>query len=811
MRNVARRGIGYYRKRASYLKPHHARATSATSSCVQQPQVTATVRPWRVLVVDDDSEVHAATRLALLDFSFEGRPLELLEAGSGEEARQLWLRERDIALVLLDVVMETDHAGLDFVRFLRDAQGDERVRIVLRTGHPGEIPAQNIIQQYQIDDYRTKTELTFQRLTLVISTALRTYRLLQERDERQQVLEASNRDLERLNRELGRLNRTYAVLSDINALILRARSQQMVFEGACRIAVEQGHFRMAWVGMVRGDALEPVAVHGADSGYVELVNIKLTGLDPTVRGPAATAIRERRPSVCHNIANDPSFAPWRNAALQRGYHSCIALPLMSGSGTIGCLCLYAAESGFFDDGEIKLLLELAGDIAYALEFIAREQRLDYLANFDPLTGLANRRLFSDQLDKFLREPRRQGRTIGLVMLDLMNFKSVNDSLGMVAGDELLRKIARRLQRYFARPGLVARVGGDRFAALLSDLHTTSIRDPYLYERLWDGLTRPYRIQAQQVRISVRIGIAMFPHDGSDSEALIQHAEAALKKAKASNDDILFYTQQMSADLNTRLRLEGQLRRALEQSEFELHYQPKVDLRDGAICGAEALLRWNSPEIGMVGPADFVALLEETGLIVKIGRWVLRQAALDMQAWRAAGVRVPRIAVNVSPLQLRQAGFADEIRSVICDRYADFGLEVTESALLSDKEQQAAKLRQLRALGVTVAIDDFGVGYSSLSRLSRLPVDALKIDRSFIVGMTDNGDAMNIVATIIALAHSMNLRVIAEGVESEEQLKFLRFLHCDEIQGFLFSAALPADEFAQLLKDGRRLTSPSRTQ
>ena len=606
-----------------------------------------------------------------------------------------------------------------------------------------------------------------------------------------------------------RLNRVYAVLSGINSLIVRARTQQELFDEACRIAVQHGHFLLAWIGTVSGESLTPQAIHGFNVQDILKKNqpIKMSADSPEGQSSAARALREKRPWVCNDFSTDAVMSPWREQALSAGLRSSALLPLLVGQQVMGCLCLYAAEPGFFDDGEMKLLNALAGDISYALEFIAREQRLDYLAYYDALTRLANRRLFIDRLTQSVQAARQNGEGFAVIMVDIARFKTINDTYGMPAGDQLLKLVARRLTRLAGGSSRVARVGGDRFAVVAHDFRRAADLAAILRDRVWSGLNRPYKLAGQSLRIAVRIGIAMFPDDCDDAESLLQNSEAALKKAKVSGDNFLFYTQQMSSALREKLRLEDQLRRALEEAEFVLYYQPKVDLRDNAICGAEALLRWNSPELGLVSPAQFMPLLEETGMIVEVGRWVLHQAVADQGQWLAAGLRAPRIAVNVSPLQLRQPDFVEEVRTVIGMRNlsaASIELEVTESVLMPDMEKHIAKLHLIKDMGVLIAIDDFGTGYSSLSRLSRLPVSSVKIDRSFIVGMTDSADTMNIVSTIISLARSMNLRVVAEGVDSEEQLKFLRLLRCDEIQGFLFSPAVPAADFARLLSEDRRL-------
>jgi EAL domain-containing protein (putative c-di-GMP-specific phosphodiesterase class I) len=299
------------------------------------------------------------------------------------------------------------------------------------------------------------------------------------------------------------------------------------------------------------------------------------------------------------------------------------------------------------------------------------------------------------------------------------------------------------------------------------------------------------------RIACKVGVALFPDDGADADTLFKNAEAALKKAKASGDRYLFYTQKMTETVAGRLTLENQLRQALDKEEFVLHYQPKVGLASGKLTGAEALIRWNDPRTGLVPPGRFIPVLEETGMIHEVGRWALRQAVEDYLRWRAAGLAAVRIAVNVSPLQLRDRGFIAEIEQAIgIDAHAAAGLEleITESLIMENVQHSIASLKAIRAMGVTMAIDDFGTGFSSLSYLAKLPVDTLKIDRSFVIDMTAGPDGLALVSTIITLAHSLNLKVVAEGVETEEQSRLLRLLNCDEMQGFLFSKPVPGEIF-----------------
>jgi len=311
------------------------------------------------------------------------------------------------------------------------------------------------------------------------------------------------------------------------------------------------------------------------------------------------------------------------------------------------------------------------------------------------------------------------------------------------------------------------------------------------------LEHPFRLNDAVFRVAAKVGVALFPDDGADADTLFKNAEAALKKAKASGDRYLFHTQKMTASVAGRLTLENQLRQALGKGEFVLHYQPKVNLASGKLSSVEALIRWNDPRTGLVPPGRFIPILEETGLIHEVGRWALRKAIEDYLRWRSAGLAAVRIAVNVSPLQLRHRGFIDEVRQAIrIDAHAAAGLEleITESVIMEDVRRSIASLKAIRALGVTIAIDDFGTGFSSLSYLSKLPVDTLKIDRSFVTDMTAGPEGLALVSTIISLAHALKLDVVAEGVETAEQSRLLRVLSCDHMQGFLFSKPLPGEIF-----------------
>ncbi len=597
---------------------------------------------------------------------------------------------------------------------------------------------------------------------------------------------------------IAHLNRVYAVLSGINMLIVRARGRDELFREACRIAVEAGGFRMALIAIVDRSAttIVPVASAGKDEALLNMIKDILSSAEEAPNTMVARALREKTAIVSNNSQTDPLLVFGRQYA-ESGVRSMAILPLLVADAAVGVLALYADEIEFFHEEELALLAELAGDIAFAIDHIDNQERLDYLAYYDDLTGLANRRLFLERVAQYLRSAASDGHKLAVFLMDLERFKNINDSLGRPAGDALLRQAAEWLTLYAGDANLLARIDADHFALVLPQVRKDGDVTRLLEKTMAAFLEHPFRLNDAVFRISATVGVAVFPDDGADAETLFGNAEAALKKAKVAGERYLFYTQKMTEAVAGKLTLENQLRQALDNEEFVLHYQPKVNLASGKLTSAEALIRWNDPRTGLVPPGRFIPILEETGLIYEVGRWALRQAIADYLRWRAAGLPAVRIAVNVSPLQLRNRGFIDEIRQVIgIDARAAAGLEleITESLIMEDVKGTIGSLQAIRALGVTVAVDDFGTGFSSLSYLAKLPVDTLKIDRSFIIEMTAAQEGLALVSTIITLAHSLKLKVVAEGVETEEQSRLLRLLACDEMQGFLFSKPVPAEIF-----------------
>jgi diguanylate cyclase (GGDEF)-like protein len=617
-------------------------------------------------------------------------------------------------------------------------------------------------------------------------------------------------NLERLVQErtakVARLNRVYSVLSGINTTIVRVRERDELFAEACKIAVEHGKFEMAWIGLLDAASrkVQPAAIAGRDEGYLDQIVLTTDEDAPDSCKLVARALSRLEPVVSNDISADEAMSQWRDEALKRGYRSVAVFPLVLEQRPVGVFALYAPEPDFFDEQEMKLLIEMAGDISFALDHIAKEEKLNYLAYYDALTGLPNRALFDDRMAQHLRVASHEKSKTALVLINLERFRAVNDTLGRSAADELLKLVAARLQSVIFDRHSLARIQADVFAALFPGIKDEADIARIVEEKIIGCLSQSFTIAGQELRVSVKAGVALFPGDATEPDALFSSAEAALRQAKGSSDRYLFYARKMNAQVAERLKLENKLQRALEREQFVLHYQPKVDLNTGRVAGFEALIRWNDPDTGMVLPSLFIPLLEETGMIVEVGAWAMKRAVSQYAAWQAAGLRPPWIAVNVSQVQLKRRDFVTSVQQAIAiagKPEHGLNLEITESMIMEDIESSIEKLKSIRDLGVGISIDDFGTGYSSLRYLTRLPLTALKIDLAFVQDMTTNPDNMAIVSTIITLARTMNLKVIAEGVETEEQSKFLRLLKCDEMQGYLFSKPVPAEQVPALLARG----------
>jgi len=462
-----------------------------------------------------------------------------------------------------------------------------------------------------------------------------------------------------------------------------------------------------------------------------------------------------------------------------------------------------------ESGRVRHFISIINDITERKSY---ETQLEYQAGHDALTGLANRNLLADRLEQAIAHAKRAESLVAVLVLDLDRFKLVNDGLGQEAGDALLKIVARRLATCVRSIDTVARLGGDEFVVIMTDVESEHRVAP-LTRRLLDTIAQPMMVWNREIVATTSIGIALYPKDAEHASFLLKNADVAMYRAKEQGrNNMQFYTAELNTSTLARLELDTALRRAVERDELVLYYQPKVELQRGQVIGAEALIRWHHPVLGMISPGNFIPLAEETGLIVQIGEWVINTACAQLKAWQKDGLPDISLAVNLSARQFQQKDLAKIVANAlrlndIQAKYLE--LEVTESAVMQNPETTVATLRELKQIGVRLSLDDFGTGYSSLNYLKRFPIDTLKIDQSFVRDITTDPDDAAIAIMVISLAHSLRRKVVAEGVETEAQLNFLRRHHCDEMQGYYFSRPLPAEEFACLLREGRSL--PLSTQ
>ena len=786
--------------------------------------------PAMNILVADDSK----TNLFLLQEILKGRGYRVVTAINGVEALEK-ARQSPPDLIITDILMPV----MDGLSLCREWKRDERLkliplvfytgtytddrdrefalklgaeRFIVNTGNPEDLI--NVIRE--VLETRKRSALAATSLDMeeeAVYLKQHNESLTRKLEDKMRQLEQANRELQRdiaerrqQEQKIAKLSRIQAVLSGINAAIVRVRDREELLKEACRIAVEHGGFGIIWISELDPATLDVTRVAWAGSDAGEPTGGWKSTARADIRegqGVIGRAIREETPAVCNDIAADPNVGSGKRAeAIRRGYRSIIALPLFVEGTVWGTLTLYAKELDYFTDEEVKLLTELAGNISFALEHLHKQEKLDYLAYHDVLTGLPNRVLFDDRLKQQMRSASHDKSIVALVLVDLERFQVINDTFGQHAADGLLKLVAARLDSVMFDRDSLARVHSDVFAVLLPRVADEAGVARIVEEKIMGCLISPFALDGHELRVSARVGVALFPGDAMAPDALFSSAEAALSQAKASNERYLFYAPKMNARVAERLTLETKLRQAVEREQFVLYYQPKIDLHGKSVTGLEALIRWNDPEQGLVLPELFIPLLEETGMIVEVGAWVLKQAVSQYAAWRAAGMRPPRIAVNVSQLQLNRKDFVAMVQQAIAaagDAEHGLDLEITESMIMEDVEASIEKLKAVRELGVEIAIDDFGTGYSSLQYIARLPISASKIDRAFVQNMTTNANDMSLVSTIISLAHNLDLKVIAEGVETEEQSMYLRLHKCDEAQGFLFSKPVPAAQVPSMLR------------
>lgn len=609
------------------------------------------------------------------------------------------------------------------------------------------------------------------------------------------------------------LNRIYSTLAETNQLAGRCTGDLELFERICRVAVTAGELRLAWVG--RPDSrgvIVPVASHAAAAEFTEYlrgIEVHVDTARPEGRGPTAIAWREARAVFVQDFGRDDRVAFWRRRDRPVPWGASAALPIRRDGRVHAVLSLYDTQTGAFSDKVVDVLHRMIMHIEYALDRLDlmaerrdREERIWRLLNFDPLTTLPNRRRMLEHLDYTVRHCAPGGGHGAVLLLGLDRFRTINDILGHDTGDRLLQETARRLQAALPGTDLVGRVGGDEFLIVLENLgaepRAAAVAARNAADRLLSTVLEPHLIGTQVASCSASIGIALWGGDHpAGFQELFRRAEIAMRAAKKNGRDTArLFTPGMQLALDRRARLEARLRHEFDTDQLQLYFQKRVD-GGGATLGAEALLRWHDPQRGLVPPVDLVSVAEEIGLIHEIGRWVLRCACRQLEEWsQSQPARRLRLAVNVSPRQLAGDGFVDEVIDALARTGADphlLELEITEGLPIQDIEEVIPKMRALRALGVRFAIDDFGVGYSSLSYLRQLPISVLKIDRSFVAGMT-HPDGGTLVHTIVQMAHSLDLTVIAEGVEARWQWDMLSRYGCDQYQGYFFGRPVPIEVF-----------------
>ena len=593
---------------------------------------------------------------------------------------------------------------------------------------------------------------------------------------------------------LARLSRIREFSSQINSALVRQRERKPLFAEFCRIAVERGGFVLARMVEVDASGKAHIAASTERDPTVFQQMVDAYNRDPQHADTLlAACLRSGQMLVANDMANDPRVT--NRAALTRdGNYSLALLPIEVSQRVVGVVTLRAREPDFFDQEEIGLLREMVSNVSFALELIEKQEQINYLALYDSLTGLPNRTLFHDRLTQAIQGAGK--RKLALLLVDLERFKAINDAFGQSVGDRVLRAMAERLRGAMGDINRVARLGSNLYGAMLLGIDGAE----EVARRIEQAaiFARPFEVDGREVRLSAKTGIALYPDDGADADALFRNAEAALKRAKETGERYLFYAPQINSRVSEQVELEHRLRKAVENGELFAHYQPKVEMASRAIVGLEALMRWKGPDDLLISPVKFVPILEQTGLIFEAGQQMLARAAGIYRQWRDKELKAPRIAVNVSALQLRRKSFVEDVTKALGAGGAGVDLEVTESLLMTDVDESIRKLRALRDAGLRIALDDFGTGYSSLSYLSRLPLDALKIDRSFVRGMTEHADGTSIITAIISLAQALRLKVIAEGVESEQQAQLLRLLRCDQAQGYLFSPPVAAEKVETLL-------------
>jgi diguanylate cyclase (GGDEF)-like protein len=604
--------------------------------------------------------------------------------------------------------------------------------------------------------------------------------------------------------QVARLTGVLQMLSGINAALVRIQNRDELLNETCRLAHRVGGYAIAMVALINPTTrmARPVGWAGYDFLAQPDDEFPVADHEAADASLMGRVIRTGQAALCEDINRASFVIDGRDALIAAGVRSLACLPLRVDGTPVGSFLCGTVTTGVIGPEELLLLEEVAANLSFALQYLDKQDAVRFLSYFEPLTGLAKRALFCERLARLLKRGIESLPRLAVTVFDIDHLSVINDSYGRHTGDRLLQCVADRLKGHFPDTEQLAHLGGGTFVTMSALPGRVEDEIRVLHQEFTRVFDRPFDVDGHEIVATIKSGVACYPEDGKEPNKLVQNAEAALKEAKTSGEQYLHHRIEMNSQLARRVGMEHRLRTALDDEQFVLHYQPKVTLCTGKIASAEALLRWQDPEKGLIAPGVFLPLLESAGLMPAIGAWALRQAASDCRLWRRMGLPPVRVAVNISPPELRRRNVAREILEGIGDLVGDsdwgVDIEVTEGALIGDSSACVHTLRLLRAAGVRIAIDDFGTGFSSLGRLSELPIDTLKIDRSFTARLPADRRGCTLVSTIIVLAHAFDMTTVAEGVETQAQLDFLIREGCDESQGYLHSRPIPKAEFERLL-------------
>ena len=718
---------------------------------------------WQVMIIDDDADVHSATTFALSNVEIQNRPLAFLHAYSAQQARDILAAEPYIAVILLDVVMEQQDEGLQLVHYIRDVLHRAEVRIILRTGQPGYAPEIDAIQQFDINDYKTKSELTRIKLYTVVTAAIRSY-------EQICTINASSNGLDKILRASTELM-SLTTLEDFAARVITRIASLLDLPDDGLLCVQE---------TLQNQQTELFVIAAANT-YRDLVNHPVSSFDDARIGNALTrSLNERR-----NIYGRDFIALHFAGDASRRFAA------------------FMQTNRPLNEIEIRLLEVFCSNISVGLANIMLVTRLHNSAFYDSLTKLPNRTRLKDIIDENLassRNNRSYSRPTTLALIDIDHFAETNDTLGHQFGDLLLLSVATRLQSRLGDRLIVARVSGDTFGVLGDDNQVNP-------EAVLAQFEKPFSIDGQDVQLSATVGLVrLSEHEGRGAEAL-KNAHIALKRAKLQQRTGHFYfSRNMGIDIRARVNMMHALRAAFEERRLFVVYQPQIDMATRTPVGAEALLRWQGDDGAMISPDRFIPIAEYSGLIIELGQWVLHQACEELVRIQQLGFTDFMVSVNVSQVQFRHPYFLSMLRKTLSETNAPphcIELEITESMAMEEPDALIKLLKQITATGVSIAIDDFGTGFSSLSHLQKLNVDRLKIDRAFVTEITESSRGSSIAEAIIQLGRNLDLDVIAEGVEDERQAAILSELGCTVGQGYLFAKPLRADMLHEWLHQHAR--------